>query len=947
VARVAATGPMKSTAARQMRATAQVLDADHPEMVAGDHLRDAAKLTEHGSLEGAKRHLDAAMELLTPQNLRRHGILDDEGHATGKHHMHQIHRHHLIVQDIEDVGQRNDQLRSAARALRGDPEPQQQQPVALAVELSLADRFFRYKHGWIPITGPGAAKLHGQVLHGQDRHFRPVHGRYDHITHTIDDAKRGKVPVRNVARHVPQQKQRGPFHLLPHPALGLANTIDLKASTAWLHEKRGPNGEWTGKGGVYHGGGALPAVGYKGSPLGRKISNKEFFGALNYFESRTGQVGAPPRPPGFVGRKGDVFGRHLSAKEARGAAEALAPKPMSEYPHGMLPGQWEQFKSLTKPQKVIYNKLRKRGRQHAGAHIIAKTFQPGMLQSAVLSSLLPGIELVGPHGYVHGWVKVGASGVFAPGTLPGSFEHIKAIEDLGDRAALTGDPATRSPVMQSALHNVAKAVAGRDMHRARVHLAMARWANQKQASGRYTRELADLNGQLRMVPPGVTGWEGRVKNPLSAAGQHPGSFQAAGAVPAHVTKGASRTSYQAYSTPLEMSARTAMLERTPAPRGRPGGPGLYHVKGLGHTPYFQQVVKALMEKRGMPSDKAYKIAWGALRKWRRGGGHVHPEVRAAASGALAGEAAKGALAHSHAVTGLDVADALVELACEQIDLVGPKGYVHGWIKVAGAKSMNRAELESHLANHHGGNPVPPGRSVGPRKMTIAQLRARHDEMHEQGQLGTGHYHEGPSESAVASRDRARERKENRDAYTRQQRGFGPHPPNVPVEQQWATRRAKWQARHGSFANDGGSVLEFFNPYHAPPGAGGGQFTTQQGAGQQQKQKQQKQRAARQDRRGDRAQRQQLTRKIAGLRSQIAALQAQLPHPRTARKATTAKAKTAAQQAAAAKRATAAKSASATPRKKGVAKMSPATIHAKIAALRATLRADIAQLRAIH
>ena len=70
----------------------------------------------------------------------------------------------------------------------------------------------------------------------------------------------------------------------------------------------------------------------------------------------------------------------------------------------------------------------------------------------------------------------------------------------------------------------------------------------------------------------------------------------------------------------------------------------------------------------MPEDKAYKIAWGALRKWRRGGGNVHPEVRAAATGALAGEAAK---THGHAVTAWDIADHLVELAAEPIDLFNP------------------------------------------------------------------------------------------------------------------------------------------------------------------------------------------------------------------------------------------------------------------------------------
>jgi hypothetical protein len=477
VARVAATGPMKATAARRMRATASVLDDDHPETIAGDHVRDAAQMLQRGLTDAAGRHLDAAMELLTPRNLYRHGITDDEGHATAKHHMHQVHRHRLAVQDIEDVGQRNDRLRAAARAARdGLPPPDQQDgqaAVGLAVELA-----FRYKHGWVLIAN--AASLHGQVLHGQDRHFRPVHGRYDHITSTINDAKRGRVPVRQVAKTLPPERRRSPLHLMPRTQLSLAT---------------------------------------------------------------------------------------------------------------------------------------------------------------------------------------------------------------------------------------------------------------------------------------------------------------------------------------ELSARTAMLERTPAPRGRPGGPGLYHVQGMGHTPYLQQIVKALIDKRGMPSDKAYRIARGAIRKWMRGGGHVHPEVRAAAGRAEAGELTRQARAHTHAVSGWEIADTLIELACEPIEL--------------------------------------------------------------------------------------------------------------------------------------------FNPYHAPPGTGGGQFTTASGAGQGAKGKQaQQKQAARGEHRLDVKQRRTLLKRAAALRSQIRALQAQLPQPRGARKAAkVAKAKTAAQlKAAAARKA----KAGATPRKKGVAakRLSPATIHAKINALRAELQGVLAQLKRV-
>ena len=101
---------------------------------------------------------------------------------------------------------------------------------------------------------------------------------------------------------------------------------------------------------------------------------------------------------------------------------------------------------------------------------------------------------------------------------------------------------------------------------------------------------------------------------------------------------------------IELSAQTPRLASTPAPYGKPGGPGLYGVKGNKHSDYFEQVVKALMEKRGMDKGKASAVAWGALRRWSKGRGHVHPEVRAAAGGALVQEKSAATRAHAHANT---------------------------------------------------------------------------------------------------------------------------------------------------------------------------------------------------------------------------------------------------------------------------------------------------------
>jgi hypothetical protein len=71
------------------------------------------------------------------------------------------------------------------------------------------------------------------------------------------------------------------------------------------------------------------------------------------------------------------------------------------------------------------------------------------------------------------------------------------------------------------------------------------------------------------------------------------------------------------------------------------------VKGNEHSAYLQQIVKALIEKRGMSPDKAYGVARAAIRKWGSGRGKVRPEVRAAAAAAEGQEISAQARAHMH------------------------------------------------------------------------------------------------------------------------------------------------------------------------------------------------------------------------------------------------------------------------------------------------------------
>jgi len=108
----------------------------------------------------------------------------------------------------------------------------------------------------------------------------------------------------------------------------------------------------------------------------------------------------------------------------------------------------------------------------------------------------------------------------------------------------------------------------------------------------------------------------------------------------------------------DLSAETGRLAVTPAPYGKPGGPGLYGVKGNKHSDYEEQVVQALM-RRGMDKGKATAIARSSIRKWMAKS--KHPEVRAAAGMAEGQEIAAQARAHAHAVTWDDLG-AVIDLA---------------------------------------------------------------------------------------------------------------------------------------------------------------------------------------------------------------------------------------------------------------------------------------------
>jgi hypothetical protein len=86
-----------------------------------------------------------------------------------------------------------------------------------------------------------------------------------------------------------------------------------------------------------------------------------------------------------------------------------------------------------------------------------------------------------------------------------------------------------------------------------------------------------------------------------------------------------------YADTITKSEKTPMYSVTHHPLGVEG---LWHYEGLQLPAYIQNVAKGIMES-GHPREEAIPMAINAIKRWARGEGDVHPEVRIASRKALA------------------------------------------------------------------------------------------------------------------------------------------------------------------------------------------------------------------------------------------------------------------------------------------------------------------------
>ena len=104
---------------------------------------------------------------------------------------------------------------------------------------------------------------------------------------------------------------------------------------------------------------------------------------------------------------------------------------------------------------------------------------------------------------------------------------------------------------------------------------------------------------------------------------------------------------------VNLTAETTAASTVPEPFGKPSGPGLWHVKGMELPPYIQHVAHDLLSRRpDLGVGGAIAMAKHIVEMWAAGKtvggekGHIHPDVRAAATKAIADWEAKRGRAHA-------------------------------------------------------------------------------------------------------------------------------------------------------------------------------------------------------------------------------------------------------------------------------------------------------------
>src|SRR6266704_5539707 len=155
-------------------------------------------------------------------------------------------------------------------------------------------------------------------------------------------------------------------------------------------------------------------------------------------------------------------------------------------------------------------------------------------------------------------------------------------------------------------------------------------------SGKKATQHAPAHTTAKTTPPGsiTAGQQAEIRQ-LVKDRKVPGPDAADATDPAAM-KALSGSEAQALIKHLRtFPARTATRALAHEPLGKPGGPGLFHHKGMQLPAYIQHIARDLMESRAMPESEAIATAVAQCKKWAAGGQDVKPGTRAKAAAAVA------------------------------------------------------------------------------------------------------------------------------------------------------------------------------------------------------------------------------------------------------------------------------------------------------------------------
>lgn len=598
------TGPHKLRATAHIRRLAQDVKRTFPDMDVHEHLTDAAREIEAGRHDNAKHHLDAAINAFAPLHITRHGIHDDTGHMAAKSFMQRAHRGRLLAADVEHISGANQELagnrrEAAVTAAQEKAEKQQMVQVQSAgqagvkamswEDIDMAIELSTFA-GKPPGSGANFAKLKGSL------------------------AKRGAKNPGALAAYIGRKKYGAKkFGKMSH-ATPRAGGIELVGPKGYIH-------------GWIH----------------ASMAHLEKSGGGAYM----------PDHPGF----GVKTPSQMSPREHRRAAAGhLA--AMKKAPAGSAKAQaHHRFAKLHAAASAGV-----RGAQKSGASY-ARAPRTGMFASETT-----GIELVGPKGYSHGWVfhgRPGAGGGPAPerrflGGKQVSETEFRQSTNASNKAMglkpqfpEAGFPAVREPTSITRPKRVAGWVTGEQA--AKYHGQEIRGdTGNGVVVGTYNhhaKSVTDRKGKAHKVTaidPTAhnTGFKGNVAtshlpfDARSSISAHDRAYRT-GAVYRNIKKGMG-------GNVVGLSADTGRLATEPHPFGKPGGPGLWGVKGMELPPYVQNIARALLRTgRAKTLSQAIAMAKGATNRWVHGK-NTSPEVRSASAGANSQWASKQVTAHAHA-----------------------------------------------------------------------------------------------------------------------------------------------------------------------------------------------------------------------------------------------------------------------------------------------------------